>query len=168
MSKLTNAKYLSLIDASSGYSNLRLNEQSLYLTTFACQFGRWRDIWLPFLAALAGKMLQRKIDEIFKESPNVFGTDDNILIVGYYDNGRDHDNTLWRVLLICRKVSLKLQKDSCHLGAQQSHFWQDFQTWYETWSKKTKKSDMLSKYKRRNCKHSLEYLIPWVSSLLAK
>ena len=40
--KLNNAKYLSLIDVSSGYHNLKLDERSSYLTTFACQFGRCR------------------------------------------------------------------------------------------------------------------------------
>ena len=41
-SKLINAKYLALFDESCGYHNLRLEEQSSYLTTFACQFGRYR------------------------------------------------------------------------------------------------------------------------------
>ena len=36
---LNNAKYLSLIDARSSYSNLKLDAKSLYLTMFACQFG---------------------------------------------------------------------------------------------------------------------------------
>ena len=40
--KLNNAKYLSLIDASSGYHSLKLDEKSSYLTTFACQFGCYR------------------------------------------------------------------------------------------------------------------------------
>ena len=38
--KLNNVKYLSLIDASSGYHNLKLDKRSSYLTTFACQFDR--------------------------------------------------------------------------------------------------------------------------------
>ena len=34
--KLNNAQYLSLIDTSLGYYNLKLHRRSLYLTTFAC------------------------------------------------------------------------------------------------------------------------------------
>ena len=49
---------------------------------------------LPFGAALAGDMFQRKIDEIFKDLPNVFGIADDILAVGYDDDGKDHDDTL--------------------------------------------------------------------------
>ena len=36
-------------------------------------------------------MFQRKIDEIFKGAPNVFGTADGILVIGYDGNGRDHE-----------------------------------------------------------------------------
>ena len=39
-------------------------------------------------------MFQRNIDEIFKELSNVFGIADNILVVGYEDNGKDYDKTL--------------------------------------------------------------------------
>ena len=36
--KLNNAMYLSLIDMSLGYHNLKLDEKSSYFTMFACQF----------------------------------------------------------------------------------------------------------------------------------
>ena len=39
--KLNNVKYPSLIDVSSGYHNLKLDETSAYLTTFTCQFDRY-------------------------------------------------------------------------------------------------------------------------------
>ena len=62
----------------------------------------------------AGNMFQRKIDEIFKDLPNVFDIADDILAVGYEADGNDHDDTLWRVLKTCRQVNLKLNKDKCH------------------------------------------------------
>ena len=37
----------------------------------------------PFGAALAGAMFQCKIDDIFKELPNVLGIANDTLIVGY-------------------------------------------------------------------------------------
>ena len=40
--RLNNVKYMSIIEASSGYHNLKLDEKSLYLTTFACPFGRYQ------------------------------------------------------------------------------------------------------------------------------
>ena len=70
--KLNNVKYLSLIHASSGYHNLKLDGWSSYLTTFVCQFGRYRYKRLPFEAAPTANIFQWKISKIFKNLPNVF------------------------------------------------------------------------------------------------
>ena len=40
--RLNNVKYMLIIDASSVYHNLKLDEKLLYLTTFTCPFGRYR------------------------------------------------------------------------------------------------------------------------------
>ena len=64
-------------------------------------------------------MFQHKIDEIFNDMPNVFGIMDDILVVGYDDKGRDHHDTVCKVLQRCSEVNLKLisklNKDKCHL-----------------------------------------------------
>ena len=39
--KLNNPKYLSIIDTNSGHPILKLDKISSYLTTFACQVGRY-------------------------------------------------------------------------------------------------------------------------------
>ena len=77
------------------------------MTTFACQFGIYRYKCLPFGAALADDMFQRKIDETFKELPNMFGITGDIVVLAYDDGGRDHNNTVQKVLLICTNVNLK-------------------------------------------------------------
>ena len=56
LSKLNNAKYLSLIDVSSGYHKLKLEKRLSYLTMYTCQFVRYRYKQLLFGAALAGDM----------------------------------------------------------------------------------------------------------------
>ena len=71
-----------------------LDNKSSYLTTFACQFGRYGVKRLLFGAAPAGDIFQRKIDEIFKTLPNLFGIADDILVLGYDIDGKDHDDTL--------------------------------------------------------------------------
>ena len=108
---LNNAKYLSLIDTSSRYHNLKLDEKSSYFLKFAWQFGRYRYKRLTFGVVLAGEMFQRKIDEIVKDMPNVFGIANDILVAGYDADGKDHDETVLRVLQRCRQVNLKLNKD---------------------------------------------------------
>ena len=55
-------------------------------------------------AAPAGEVFQHTIDEIFIDLPNVFGITDDILVVGYTSDGKDHDKTLWQVLQICKNV----------------------------------------------------------------
>ena len=69
-----------------------------------------------------GGMFQRKTDEIFKDSPNVFGITDDILVVCYDRNGKDHDDILQRVLQVRRQVNLKLNKDKCHFRCMQVSF----------------------------------------------
>ena len=78
--RLNNMQYMSIIDASSDYHNLRLDMQSSYLTTFACLFGRYQYKCLPFGVAPADDMFQCKMDEIFNDMPNVFGIADDILL----------------------------------------------------------------------------------------
>ena len=82
--------------------------------TFACQFGRYRYKNLPFGAASASDIFQRRIDEIFNDMPNVFGIADDNLAVEYKDDGKDHEETVQKVLQRCREVNLKLNKDQCH------------------------------------------------------
>ena len=43
-------------------------------------------------------MFKCKINEIFSDMPNVFGIMDNILVIGYDDNGTDHDAVVHKVL----------------------------------------------------------------------
>ena len=112
--RLNNVQYMSIIDASSGYHNLRLDTQSSYLTTFACQFGRYRYKCLPFGAVLVGNMFQHKTDKICNDMPNVFGIADDILVIGYDKDGAYHGKAVYSVLRQCQDVNLKLNKDKCH------------------------------------------------------
>ena len=93
---------MSIINASLGYHNFKLDKQSSYLTTFACPFGRYRYKHLPFRAVPVGDMFQCKIDETFNDIPNVFGIGNNILVIGYDKDGTDHDKTVYKVLNAAR------------------------------------------------------------------
>ena len=93
--KLNNVQYMSIIEASPGYHNLKLDKQSSYLTKFACLFGRHRYKWLPIRAAPAGDMFQCKIEEIFNDMLNVFGIADDI--IGYNKDEAEHDEAVYKV-----------------------------------------------------------------------
>ena len=60
------------------------------------------------------KFKKRKIDELFHELPNVFGIVHDILITDFDGLGRVHDETVDKVLKICRKANLELNKDKCN------------------------------------------------------
>ena len=103
---------MSVIDASLGYHNLKLDKQSSYLTKFACLFGRYRYKWLPPLeAALAGDMFQCKIDKIFNDMPNCIWYCRQHLGDGYDKDGAGHDEAVYKVLKWCQDVNLKFNKE---------------------------------------------------------
>ena len=112
--RLNNVKDMSIIDDSSGYHNLKLNKKSSYLTTFTCLFGQYWYKQLPFRAVPVGNMFQCKIDKIFSDMPNIFGIADDILVIGYDDNGADHDAAVHKVLWRSEEVNFKLNKEKFH------------------------------------------------------
>ena len=91
LSKPTSAQYLTLIDTTSVYHNLKLNKKCSCLSICACQFGRYRHARLAFSAPTAGNMFQQKVNAIFKDIPNIFGVVDDFLIVGFDKNGHIYD-----------------------------------------------------------------------------
>ena len=62
----------------------------------------------------ADNNFQHKMDKIFSDMPNIFGIVDDILVIGYDDNGTDHDAVVHKVLQRCEEVNLKSNKEKCH------------------------------------------------------
>ena len=84
-------------------------------------------------------MFWRKIEDIFKELPNIFGIAEVILIVAYSNNQADHERTLHMVLLIFRKENLNLNKDNRHYRCTTVPSWGDyFQARHKTGSQKSR------------------------------
>ena len=150
--KLNNMHYMSIIDTSSGYHNLKLDEKSSYLTNFACPFGWYWYKHLPFGAVPASNMFQCKIDEIFSNMPNVLDITDDILVIGYEEDGVAHDAAVCKVLQHCEEVNLKLNKEKCHFRCMYIPFFgevlsrdgvqpdpQKSMNWQTCWHQGTKK-----------------------------
>ena len=55
---ITDIQYMTIIDARSGYHNLKHDKKTLYLTEFACQFGMYRFTRIPFGVAPSGNRFQ--------------------------------------------------------------------------------------------------------------
>ena len=90
--KLNGAKYFSILDARSGYWNLKLDEKSSLLTTFNTPFGRYKYNRLPFGLNLSQDIFQKKIDDTFGRLPGCVGIADDLVIVGFKEDGKDHDD----------------------------------------------------------------------------
>ena len=85
---------------------------------------------------------RRYIPKIFKDLWNVFGSADDILVLGYDAHGKDHDDALQRVLQKCRQVNLKISRENDISNANQSHFWWGhILAWCEIWPTKVKRTN---------------------------
>ncbi len=120
--RLNGAKYFSILDARSGYWNIKLSDESSYLTTFNTPYGRYRFLRLPFGLVCAQDVFQRKVDETFGDLPGVTGIADDIVVVGYKEDGSDHDYNLKQVLERCRSTGLRLNPDKLRVKCEKIPF----------------------------------------------
>ena len=66
LSRLPQAKVFSKFDASSGFWQLQLDEQSSELTTFNTPFGRYKFNRLPFAISSAPEVFQKAMNQVFE------------------------------------------------------------------------------------------------------
>ena len=81
LTRLAGVKYLTLIDVSSRFHNLKTQWKIIFNDIF---LSIWEilDIRLPFGAAPTGDVFQQKLDEVFSDMPNMFDITDDILMQG--------------------------------------------------------------------------------------
>ena len=120
--KLNGAKFFSILDARSGYWNIKLNEESSYLTTFNTPHGRYRFLRLPFGLNCAQDIFQRMVDATFHDLPGVTGIADDIVVVGYKTDGSDHDEHLKAVLQRARDSGLRFNPDKLRVKCDKIPF----------------------------------------------
>ena len=71
--KLNGAKYFSIVDARSGYWNIKLDHESSLHMTFNSPHVRYRFLRLPFGLICVQDIFQKKVDETFGDVPGVTG-----------------------------------------------------------------------------------------------
>ena len=125
-SKFGNAKVFSKLDASTGFWQKKLDEESSYLTTFATPFGRYRYLRLPYGISSAPEVYHRSVKDMFGGIPNVDTSMDDIIIAT--EDAKTHLDTVKMVLDTARRNNLKLNKDKCLLGVNQLVFLGDLLT----------------------------------------
>ena len=98
-------------DATSGFWQLALDEESSKLTTFNTSFGRYRFLRAPFGMKSIPEMYQRIMSEMLEDIIGAEVIADDILVWG--TTVEEHDKRFKFVLDRLRENNLKLSKSKC-------------------------------------------------------
>ena len=109
LGKLGGAKVFSKLDASSGYWQIKVDDESSKLLTFNTPFGRHRLKRLPFGIHSAAEVFQKKISHIISDIDGVANGQDDIIV--FRRDEEEHDKALKQVLDRIRESGLKLIKE---------------------------------------------------------
>lgn len=113
LSKLGGSRVFSNLDASSGYWQIKVDDESSKLLTFNTPFGRHRFKRLRFGIHSAAEVFQKKITEIISDIEGAANDQDDIIVFG--KDNEQHDQALKQVLDRVRESGLKLNKEKCIL-----------------------------------------------------
>ena len=118
---LRGAKKVSASDTSKGYFHVEMDYESSLLCTFNTPFGRFRPKRLPFGVKIAQAVFQCRLDEIFKDIPNVAGIADDILVCGSSDT--EHDLSFINMLEACRLNNVALNSGKLQFKEEKINFY---------------------------------------------
>ncbi|XP_033760786.1 uncharacterized protein K02A2.6-like [Pecten maximus] len=108
---IPDARIFSVLDAKSGFLQIKLDEDSSYLTTFNTPIGRYRWLRLPFGIKSAPEIYQKIMDNMIEGIDGSFAIIDDILIAG--KDIEDHDRILREVVERATSYNLKLNFQKC-------------------------------------------------------
>ena len=117
---LAGSKVFSKLDASNGYWNIKITEESSMLTTFNTPFGRFRFNRLPFGLRVSQDVFQRQIDETYQGCKGAVGIADDIQIYGKDET--THDYNLHEAMEKTRRAGIKLNVDKCVIKEDECKF----------------------------------------------
>ena len=106
--ELSDAKVFSVLDATSGFWHIKLDEKSSELLTFNTPFGRYQYLRMPLGINSAPEIFQKRMTQDFEDLSGVKTIADDILIWGR--NEAEYNHRLEKVLERSRKVGLKLNR----------------------------------------------------------
>ena len=114
------AQYFSIVDAGSGYLNIKLDHQSSLYTTFNSPHGRYRFLRLPFGLICAQEIFQKKVDEVFGDLPGVTGIADDIVIFGRTRS--EQDKSLKGVMERAQETGVRFNPEKCQIAQTELSF----------------------------------------------
>ena len=120
MSMMSDAKLFLKIDASAGYWQIKLDEDSANLLAFNTPFGRYRFMRMPFGIHSASEVFSKRISEIIEGLDGVAHIQDDIII--WAPDKKTDDERFGIVLDQIKKSGLKLNKKKCVFGINELKF----------------------------------------------
>ena len=110
---LSEAMVFSTLDATSGFYQIRLAEESTWLTTF----NRFKFEGLPFCLVSAPEIFQRAMTEIFEDIDQREVIVDDLLLWG--KNVEEHNLTLEKLLQRAEETDLRFNEEKCKFHKQE-------------------------------------------------
>ena len=114
LAMLAGAKVFTKLDATSGFWQIPLSEESSLLTTFITPFGRYAFNRLPFGISSAPEHFQRRMSQMLEGCPGVVCHADDILVYG--EDMQQHNENLHQVLTRLREEGLTLNEGKCEFA----------------------------------------------------
>lgn len=113
-------KIMSKLDASSGYWQTKLNEQSQKLTTFITPIGSFCCTRGPFGLSSMQEIFNKKMDDIIDGLPGVAKSTDDFLV--YAKTEAEHNTRLHTLLQKFKEYSVTLNRSKCIFNTTEVEF----------------------------------------------
>lgn len=118
--KVTGTTHFSILDARSGYWQVKIDEESSKLCTFNTPWGKYRWTRLPFGLTCSGDVFQEKMDSIFGSLEGVSGIADDTLIFGSSET--KHDGHILNVLNTARENNVRFNPEKFQFKVAEASF----------------------------------------------
>lgn len=115
--RLHGARFFSVLDASSGFWTVQLDEESADLCTFITPFGRYQFLRLPFGINCASEVFHAKVTQLLEGLEGVGNYIDDIIV--WAPTKEIHDQRLKHLLERAREVNLKFNKEKCRICVEE-------------------------------------------------
>ena len=122
ISRIHGAKWFSIVNVKSGYWNMKLDEKSRELTTFITPEGPYMFKCFPMGVKSAQDEFQQAMFETFGDIKNVLSISDDTVIIGFEEDGSNHDKVLKELLERARSKNCKFNPDKLVVCAQEISF----------------------------------------------
>ncbi|KAI7789577.1 hypothetical protein IRJ41_019347 [Triplophysa rosa] len=114
------AKFFTKLDASQGFWQLKLHEDSTHYCTFNTPFGRYSFLRMPFGTSSAPEVFHKAMEHMIEGIQGVHGYVDDIILWG--STIEQHNERLMEVLQRVQNYGLKLNKEKCQFGVKEITF----------------------------------------------